>query len=36
LVDLDALNAIIAPQADALGLALVRVAFYGGESDPTL
>jgi ribosome maturation factor RimP len=36
LVDLDTLNAIIAPQADALGLALVRVAFYGGESDPTL
>lgn len=36
MVDLDALNAIIAPQAEALGLALVRVAFYGGESDPTL
>jgi ribosome maturation factor RimP len=36
LVDLDALNAIIAHQADALGLALVRVAFFGGEADPTL
>lgn len=36
LVDIDALNAIIAPEADALGLALVRVAFFGGESDPTL
>jgi ribosome maturation factor RimP len=36
LVDLDALNAIIAPEADALGLALVRVAFFGGDSDPTL
>lgn len=36
LVDLDALHAIIAPEADAMGLALVRVAFFGGESDPTL
>lgn len=36
LVDFDALHAIIAPEADALGLALVRVAFFGGESDPTL
>jgi ribosome maturation factor RimP len=36
LVDLDALNAIIAPEADALGLRLVRVAWFGGESDPTL
>lgn len=36
MVDLDALNAIIAPEADALGLRLVRVAFFGGESDPTL
>lgn len=36
MVDLDTLNAIIAPEADALGLALVRVAFFGGESDPTL
>jgi ribosome maturation factor RimP len=36
LVDFDALNAIIAPEAEAMGLALVRVAFFGGESDPTL
>ena len=36
MADLDVLNAIIAPEADALGLALVRVAFFGGESDPTL
>ena len=36
MADLDVLNAIIAPEAEALGLALVRVAFFGGESDPTL
>lgn len=36
MVDFDALNAIIAPEADALGLALVRVAFFGGDADPTL
>src|SRR3546814_16665152 len=36
LVDLDTLNAIIAPEAEAMGLALVRVAFFGGDSDPTL
>lgn len=36
MADLDALNAIIAPEAEAMGLALVRVAFFGGESDPTL
>jgi len=36
LADLDVLNAIIAPEAEALGLSLVRVAFFGGESDPTL
>jgi ribosome maturation factor RimP len=36
LVDIDALTALIAPEADALGLALVRVAFFGGEADPTL
>lgn len=36
MVDLDALTAIIAPEADALGLSLVRVAFFGGDSDPTL
>ena len=36
MVDFDALNAIIAPEAEAMGLALVRVAFFGGTSDPTL
>lgn len=36
MVDFDILNAIIAPEAEAMGLALVRVAFFGGESDPTL
>ena len=36
MADLDVLNAIIAPEAETLGLALVRVAFFGGESDPTL
>lgn len=36
LVDFDALNAIIAPEAEAMGLALVRVAFFGGDSEPTL
>ena len=36
MVDFDALHAIIAPEAEAMGLALVRVAFFGGESDPTL
>jgi len=36
LVDFDALNAIIAPETEAMGLALVRVAFFGGDSDPTL
>ena len=36
MVDFDVLNAIIAPEAEALGLALVRVAFFGGEEDPTL
>ncbi|MDZ3830488.1 MAG: ribosome maturation protein RimP [Sphingopyxis sp.] len=36
MVDFDALNAIIVPEAEAMGLSLVRVAFFGGESDPTL
>ena len=36
MADIDVLNAIIAPEAEAMGLALVRVAFFGGESDPTL
>lgn len=36
MANLDVLNAIIAPEAEAMGLSLVRVAFFGGESDPTL
>ncbi|AQA00856.1 ribosome maturation factor [Sphingopyxis sp. QXT-31] len=36
MVDFDTLNAIIAREAEAMGLALVRVAFFGGDSDPTL
>ncbi|WP_188237586.1 ribosome maturation protein RimP [Sphingopyxis sp. LK2115] len=36
MVDFDALHAIIAPEVEAMGLALVRVAFFGGDSDPTL
>ncbi len=36
MADLDVLTAIIAPEAEAMGLSLVRVAFFGGESDPTL
>lgn len=36
MVDIDALTDLITPQADALGLAVVRIAFFGGDSDPTL
>lgn len=36
LVDLAALTQLIAPEAEALGLALVRVAFFGQDSDATL
>lgn len=36
MADLIALTAIIAPEAEAMGLSLVRVAFFGGESEPTL
>ncbi|MBJ7441132.1 MAG: ribosome maturation protein RimP [Sphingopyxis sp.] len=36
MANLDVLTAIIAPEAEAMGLSLVRVAFFGGESDPTL
>ncbi len=35
-IDINALTTLIAPHADALGLSLVRVAFLGGTSDPTL
>lgn len=36
MADIAALTKLIEPEADALGLALVRVAFFGGKSDPTL
>lgn len=36
LVDFETLNAIIAPEVDSMGLSLVRVAFFGGDSEPTL
>lgn len=36
MADIAAITALIAPQAEALGLSLVRVAFFGGTSDPTL
>jgi ribosome maturation factor RimP len=36
MVDLARLHQLIEPEACALGFALVRVKFFGGESDPTL
>lgn len=36
MVDIAALTALIEPEAEALGLRLVRVAMFGGVSDPTL
>jgi ribosome maturation factor RimP len=36
LADIAALTALIEPEAQALGLALVRVKMFGGQSDPTL
>ena len=36
MADLAALTALIEPEAQALGLALVRVKMFGGQSDPTL
>ncbi|PTQ12424.1 ribosome maturation factor [Sphingomonas oleivorans] len=36
MIDIAALTKLIEPEAEALGLALVRVAFFGGKSDPTL
>jgi ribosome maturation factor RimP len=36
MADIAALTKLIEPEAEALGLALVRVAFFGGKSDPTL
>jgi ribosome maturation factor RimP len=36
MADIAALTDLIAPHAKALGLDLVRVAMFGGKSDPTL
>ncbi len=36
LADIAALTALIEPEANALGLRLVRVGMFGGASDPTL
>jgi len=36
MADIAALMKLIEPEAEALGLQLVRVAFFGGKSDPTL
>jgi len=36
MADIAALTMLIEPEAKALGLDLVRVAFFGGKSDPTL
>lgn len=36
MADIAALTRLIEPEAQALGLALVRVAMFGGKSDPTL
>ena len=36
MTDMAALHDLIEPEAQALGLALVRVAMFGGKSDPTL
>lgn len=36
MTDIAALSRLIEPEAHALGLALVRVAMFGGRSDPTL
>lgn len=36
MADIAALTRLIEPEAQALGLALVRVKMFGGQSDPTL
>lgn len=36
MADIAALTKLIEPEAEALGLALVRIAMFGGKSDPTL
>ena len=36
MTDIAALTSLIAPEAESLGLALVRVAMFGGQGDPVL
>src|SRR3954469_3137236 len=36
MIDIAALTKLIEPEAQALGFALVRVAMFGGRTDPTL
>jgi len=36
MADIAALTKLIEPEAQALGLSLVRVSYFGGKSDPTL
>jgi ribosome maturation factor RimP len=36
MADIDAITKLIEPEAKALGFDLVRVAMFGGKSDPTL
>ena len=36
MADIAALTKLIEPHATAMGLRLVRVAMFGGKSDPTL
>jgi ribosome maturation factor RimP len=36
MTDIDLITKLIEPHADAMGLKLVRVAMFGGKSDPTL
>src|SRR3546814_4882986 len=36
MTDIAKLTALIAPEVEALGYAVVRVAMFGGTSDPTL
>jgi ribosome maturation factor RimP len=36
MADIDAITKLIEPEAEALGLSLVRVAMFGGRTDPTL
>jgi ribosome maturation factor RimP len=36
MTDIATLTALIEPEADALGLKIVRIAMFGGTSDPTL